>query len=379
MISTEIINEAIENRHYLHQHPELSEQEFATTAFIQEQLTALGISYWTLQTPTGVVAEIGKGKPVIALRADMDALPIEEQTNLTYRSQNPGVMHACGHDFHTASLLAAAKVLKQQEDSFNGTLRLIFQPAEEMNKGARALIKEGVLEGVDAIIGFHNKPELPVGTVGIKPGPLMAAVGQFTVEISGVGTHAAAPHNGNDPIVTACQIITNLQALVSRHVSPLSPVVLSIAHIQGGNTWNVIPEKVFFEGTLRTFYRQDQVKMRTLFDKMVQQTAEVYGQTATIQWIMTPPVVDNDEAISQLVTKTTQDFATVVTPEWTLGAEDFANYMEHVPGCFAFIGTGSPYEWHHPAFLVDDAALPIAIQYFVDNSLALLQQYKEKI
>lgn len=379
MLPTEIINEAIANRHYLHQHPELSEQEFETTQFIQEQLTALGISCWNLANPTGVVAEIGQGKPVIALRADMDALPIEEQTDLPYRSQNSGVMHACGHDFHTASLLAAAKILKQKEDELTGTLRLIFQPAEEMNKGARALIREGVLADVDAIIGFHNKPDLPVGTVGIKSGPLMAAVGQFTVEITGVGTHAAAPHHGSDPIVTACQIITNLQALVSRHVSPLSPVVLSIAHIQGGNTWNVIPEKVFFEGTLRTFYTQDQEKMRTLFDKMVQQTADVYGQTADIQWIMTPPVVDNDTNISEFVEQTTQEFATVVTPEWMLGAEDFANYMEHVPGCFAFIGTGCPYEWHHPAFLVDDAALPIAIQYFVDNSLALLRYYKEKI
>jgi len=354
------------------------EQEFKTTAYIQEKLTEWGISYRSLKTPTGVVAEIGKKEgPVIALRADMDALPIHEQTDLDYRSENDGVMHACGHDFHTASLLMAAKILKEKEESLNGKIRFIFQPAEEMNRGARALIAEGVLEGVDAIIGFHNKPELPVGTIGIKSGPLMAAVGQFSVELKGVGTHAAAPHNGNDPIVTACQIITNLQAIVSRHVSPLSPAVLSISHIEGGNTWNVIPERVFFEGTIRTFNKEVERQMTQQFEKMIVQTADVYGQKGSIEWILTPPVVHNDVEITKVVRRTTEKFATVVTPEVTLGAEDFANYMEYVPGCFAFIGTGCPYEWHHPSFVVDDAALQYAISYFVENSQALLNQYKK--
>ena len=378
VMKEEWIQEAVKMRRTLHRYPELSEQEFKTTAYIQEKLTEWGISYRPLKTPTGVVAEIGtKEGTVIALRADMDALPIHEQTDLDYRSEHDGVMHACGHDFHTASLLMAAKILKEKEESLNGKIRFIFQPAEEMNRGARALIAEGVLEGVDAIIGFHNKPELPVGTIGIKSGPLMAAVGQFSVELKGVGTHAAAPHNGNDPIVTACQIITNLQAIVSRHVSPLSPAVLSISHIEGGNTWNVIPERVFFEGTIRTFYKKDQEKIRSLMEHMVRQMAVVYGQEAHMEWIMTPPVVDNDEEVTNIVKETTEQFATVVTPELTLGAEDFANYMEYVPGCFAFIGTGCPYEWHHPSFLVDDAALQYAISYFVENSQALLNQYQK--
>lgn len=380
MLSQEHTQEVTAIRHYLHQHPELSLQEYETTRYIQDYLTNLGIPYWNLGTPTGVIAELGDGNgPTIALRADMDALPITEQTNLPYQSNNTGVMHACGHDFHTASLLMATKLLKEREHDIHGTLRLLFQPAEELNKGARALIQEGVLEDVDAIIGYHNKPELPVGTVGIKEGPLMAAVGQFAVTIKGVGTHAAAPHNGNDPIVTAAQIITALQAVVSRHISPLHPVVLSIAHIEGGKTWNVIPETVFFEGTLRTFYQEDQDKMKTLFDKIVTNTAQAYDQQATIDWTLTPPVVMNDTAVTAIVAETTSDFATIVTPELTLGAEDFANYQEHVPGCFAFIGTGSPYEWHHPSFLVDDAALSIAVEYFVSNSFALLDRYKEEL
>ena len=285
---------------------------------------------------------------------------------------------ACGHDFHTASLLGAVQVLKAQEDKLQGKVRFIFQPAEESNRGARALISEGVLDGVDAIIGFHNKPELPVGTIGVKEGPLMAAVGQFKAEITGVGTHAAAPHNGNDPIVTACQVIANAQAIVARHTSPLEPVVLSVSHIEAGNTWNVIPEKVFFEGTIRTFNKEVERQMTQQFEKMIVQTADVYGQKGSIEWILTPPVVHNDVEITKVVRRTTEKFATVVTPEVTLGAEDFANYMEHVPGCFVFIGTGCPHEWHHPAFLVDDTALPFAIQYFVDNTNALLEVLSQK-
>lgn len=379
MITKEVIERATTHRRHLHMYPEVSGEEVETTRYIREALEAMGLECWDLKSKTGVVAELGNGEgPTLALRADIDALPIVEQTGLDYASKNEGAMHACGHDFHTASLLGAVQVLKAQEDKLQGKVRFIFQPAEESNRGARALISEGVLDGVDAIIGFHNKPELPVGTIGVKEGPLMAAVGQFKAEITGVGTHAAAPHNGNDPIVTACQVIANAQAIVARHTSPLEPVVLSVSHIEAGNTWNVIPEKVFFEGTIRTFNKEVERQMTEQFEKMIVQTADVYGQKGSIEWILTPPVVHNDVEITKVVRRTTEKFATVVTPEVTLGAEDFANYMEHVPGCFVFIGTGCPREWHHPAFLVDDAALPFAIQYFVDNTNALLEVLSQK-
>lgn len=379
MITKEVIERATTHRRHLHMYPEVSGEEVETTRYIRETLEAMGLVCWDLQSKTGVVAEIGNGDgPTLALRADIDALPIIEQTGLDYASKNEGAMHACGHDFHTASLLGAVQVLKEQEASLKGKVRFIFQPAEESNRGARALISEGVLDGVAAIIGFHNKPELPVGTIGVKEGSLMAAVGQFKAEITGVGTHAAAPHNGNDPIVTACQVIANAQAIVARHTSPLEPVVLSISHIEAGNTWNVIPEKVFFEGTIRTFNKEVERQMTEQFEKMIVQTADIYGQKGSIEWILTPPVVHNDVEITKVVRRTTENFATVVTPQVTLGAEDFANYMEHVPGCFVFIGTGCPREWHHPAFLVDDAALPFAIQYFVDNTNALLEVLSQK-
>lgn len=379
MITKEIIECATAHRRHLHTYPEVSGTEVETTRYIRKALETMGLTCWNLTSKTGVVAEIGNDNgPTLALRADIDALPIVEQTGLDYASKNEGAMHACGHDFHIASLLGAVQVLKAQEDKLQGKVRFIFQPAEESNQGARALIAEGVLDGVDAIIGFHNKPELPVGTIGVKEGPLMAAVGQFKAEITGVGTHAAAPHNGNDPIVTACQVIANAQAIVARHTSPLEPVVLSVSHIEAGNTWNVIPEKVFFEGTIRTFNKDVERKMTEQFEKMIVQTADVYGQKGSIEWILTPPVVHNDAAVTKVVKSVTEKFATVVTPEVTLGAEDFANYMEHVPGCFVFIGTGCPHEWHHPAFLVDDAALPFAIQYFVDNTNALLEVLSQK-
>ena len=379
MITKEIIEKATAHRRHLHMYPEVSGTEVETTRYIREALEAMGLTCWDLKSKTGVVAEIGnENGPTLALRADIDALPIVEQTGLDYASKNEGAMHACGHDFHIASLLGAVQVLKAQEANLQGKVRFIFQPAEESNQGARALIAEGVLDGVAAIIGFHNKPELPVGTIGVKEGPLMAAVGQFKAEITGVGTHAAAPHNGNDPIVTACQVIANAQAIVARHTSPLEPVVLSVSHIEAGNTWNVIPEKVFFEGTIRTFDKEVERKMTEQFEKMIVQTADVYGQKGSIEWILTPPVVHNDAAVTKVVKSVTEKFATVVTAEVTLGAEDFANYMEHVPGWFVFIGTGCPREWHHPAFLVDDEALPFAIQYFVDNTNALLEVLSQK-
>ncbi|MHC5228095.1 amidohydrolase [Enterococcus sp. LJL99] len=375
-ISEELVKEVRSIRRHIHKNPEPSGQEFATTQLIKEYLAAHKIKILEIPLKTGVIAEIGnqtKG-PIIALRADIDALPIQEATNLAYASENPGVMHACGHDFHTASLLGAATLLKEQEAELNGKIRLIFQPAEEINQGGIAMVKAGAVNDVSAILGFHNKPDLPVGTFGIKSGPLMAAVDQFKVKIKGVGTHAAAPQNGSDPIVTACQIVSSLQAIVSRHVSPISPAVLSVTHIEGGNTWNVIPESVFLEGTIRTFFEADQQKIKQLFEETIQHVTSIYGQIGEIEWIAGPPVVMNNPELTEIVKETTATFASIVQPELTMGGEDFANYQREVPGFFAFIGTDSPFEWHHPSFTVDDSALPYAIQYYVENTKALLQK-----
>lgn len=378
----DLLDEVMTLRKKLHSEPELSGQEFLTTKLIREKLMEYNIKVIDTPLEVGVLAEIGNSSqgPIIALRADIDALPIHEKTNLAYQSKNKGVAHSCGHDFHTASLLGAAIYLKQHEDDLNGRVRLIFQSAEEINQGAKEMIHIGALNDISYILGFHNKPDLPIGTIGIKSGPLMAAVDQFKVNIRGVGSHAAAPHNGNDPIVTACQIVTSIQSIISRHISPLNPSILSVTHIEGGNTWNVIPDDVLLEGTIRTFNEKDRMKIKQLFENTVLHYTESFNQTHEIIWIESPPVVYNDSYLTDVIASNTKKFANVIVPEVTLGGEDFANYQQKIPGCFVFIGTNTPYEWHNPSFLVDDNAMPFAIKYYVENTIDLLNSlYKNQI
>ena len=372
-IEKEFLKKLIDDRHFLHMNPELSGEEFATTEFIKEKLKEHNIKIIETNLKNGVVAEIGQGDKVVALRADIDALPIEEESGVVYHSKVKGKMHACGHDFHTISLIGAAILLKENEDELKGKVRLIFQPEEEINSGAVKMIEENVLEGVSCIIGFHNKPDIPVGFIGIKEGPLMAGVEQFEVEIRGVGTHAAAPHNGNDPIVTASQIITGLQSIVSRHISPLETAVVSVTKIEAGKTWNIIPDRVKLEGTIRTFSEKVREETKKLFEQIIKNYSAAVNQEAEIKWISDGSPVDNNEKMAKILKKEISKFAKVIAPEIMMGGDDFARYQEKVPGLYAFIGTGCPYEWHHPSFLIDDKALPYAINYFITGAKAMLE------
>ena len=372
-IEKEFLKKLIDDRHFLHMNPELSGEEFATTEFIKEKLKEHNIKIIETNLKNGVVAEIGQGDRVVALRADIDALPIEEESGVVYHSKVKGKMHACGHDFHTISLIGAAILLKENEDELKGRVRLIFQPEEEINSGAVKMIEENVLEGVSCIIGFHNKPDIPVGFIGIKEGPLMAGVEQFEVEIRGVGTHAAAPHNGNDPIVTASQIITGLQSIVSRHISPLETAVVSVTKIEAGKTWNIIPDRVKLEGTIRTFSEKVREETKKLFEQIIKNYSAAVNQEAEIKWISDGSPVDNNEKMAKILKKEISKFAKVIAPEIMMGGDDFARYQEKVPGLYAFIGTGCPYEWHHPSFLIDDKALPYAINYFITGAKAMLE------
>lgn len=372
-IEKEFLKKLIDDRHFLHMNPELSGEEFATTEFIKEKLKEHNIKIIETNLKNGVVVEIGQGDKVVALRADIDALPIEEESGVVYHSKVKGKMHACGHDFHTISLIGAAILLKENEDELKGKVRLIFQPEEEINSGAVKMIEENVLEGVSCIIGFHNKPDIPVGFIGIKEGPLMAGVEQFEVEIRGVGTHAAAPHNGNDPIVTASQIITGLQSIVSRHISPLETAVVSVTKIEAGKTWNIIPDRVKLEGTIRTFSEKVREETKKLFEQIIKNYSAAVNQEAEIKWISDGSPVDNNEKMAEILKKEISKFAKVIAPEIMMGGDDFARYQEKVPGLYAFIGTGCPYEWHHPSFLIDDKALPYAINYFITGSKAMLE------
>ncbi|MBU5354785.1 amidohydrolase [Paenibacillus barcinonensis] len=352
-------------RRYLHRNPELSGEEKETTAAIRGWLEKEGVRLADeYKLRTGLVAEVGQTEgPVVALRADIDALPIQEQTGLEFASQIEGRMHACGHDAHTAILVGAARLLKQREASLPGRVRLIFQPSEEKATGARQVIQSGALDEVQAIFGLHNKPDLRVGTVGIREGALMAAADGFVVKVEGVGTHAAVPEAGIDPIVVASHIVTALQAIVSRNVSAQESAVISVTKIHSGTAWNVIPEEAVLDGTVRTFDEKVRALIRERFNQVVSGVAAAYGTRATVRWIQGPPAVVNDELLAEDAVQAAQQLGlNTVRPLPSPAGEDFSFYQKEVPGLFLFLGTSGPHEWHHPGFDVNEQALPLGAQ-----------------
>ena len=373
--------ELTEIRHYLHQHPELSGKEYQTTAFLKDRLEGLGIRVLESGLKTGLIAEIGSGHPVVALRADIDALPILEQTSLPYQSQNPGVMHACGHDFHQTSLLGAASLLKEKEDQLDGTIRLIFQPAEEISEGASDVLATGLLEDVQGIIGFHNMPQLKAGQLALNAGAMMAGVEKFKVTVTGVSSHAARPDLGADTVTAVTTMVQNLQLLISRTVSPFETAVLSITHLDVGSTWNVLPKSGYFEGTIRSFNPSLQRELKERFISIIRHTAKSLEVDVTFEWGVTPPVTFNDEDLTQLVWDTSQGLAEVTPAHPSTAGEDFAFYQERIPGVFAFIGSnGEPDapDLHHDHMTIDDAAFQVSVPYYVENAQALLRYFKEK-
>ncbi|MDA1908107.1 M20 peptidase aminoacylase family protein [Bacillus cereus] len=351
----------------LHEHPELSYEEFETTKAIKNWLEEKNITIINSNLKTGVIAEISGNRngPLIAIRADIDALPIQEETNLPYASKIHGKMHACGHDFHTAAIIGAAYLLKEKESSLSGTVRFIFQPAEESSNGACKVIEAGHLHGVQAIFGMHNKPDLPVGTIGIKDGPLMAGVDRFEIEIHGVGTHAAVPDAGVDPIVASSQIVMALQTIVSRNISSSHNAVVSVTNIHSGNTWNVIPEKATLEGTVRTFQTETREKIPALMKRIIQGVSDALGVKTEFRFYAGPPAVHNDTSLTNLSTQVAETMnLNIISPTPSMAGEDFSFYQQAIPGSFVFMGTSGTHEWHHPSFTVDERALPISAEYF---------------
>ena len=352
---------------WFHENPELSFEEYETTKRIKEILKRENIEILDVPLKTGVVA-IVKGKeegPVIAVRGDIDALPIQEETDLSYKSKVKGKMHACGHDYHLTSIIGTAILLRDNADKIKGTVKLIFQPAEEIFSGASHIIESGVLDDVSLIFGIHCTREFPVGTVGIREGSVSAAVDRFKIELKGFGTHAAHPELGKDPIVAGSNLVTSLQTIVSRNINPFSVGLISVTHFSSGNTWNVIPESVEMEGTMRTFKKSVQERIKKLFIQVIKNYTEAFEQKYEILWGDSHPFVDNDETLAKLIGEEVSVFADVKVPEMTTGGEDFSFYQGKVPGLFAFIGTGCPYEWHNPAFQIKDEALYFSINYYI--------------
>ena len=352
---------------WFHSHPELAYEERETTAKIREVLEAAGIPILDSGLETGLIAVIEGGQPgpVIGLRADIDALPVQEEADLPYASCHPGRMHACGHDFHTVTMLGAALLLKAQQATLPGTVKLIFQPAEEIDSGARKVLATGLLEDCELFLAGHSYPQFEAGTLGIKEGPVMAAVDRFEVIIRGVGCHAGQPAKGIDPIVVQAAIIQSLQTVVSRTMDPFTPRVISVTHVEAGTTWNVIPETARLEGTVRTLDAAQRALAEERFRSLVTGIAAAYGAEADIRWKHGSGAVINDEKLCILAREVAREVGlTPALQEDTMGGEDFSCYLENRPGLFVRVGTGGGYPGHHPKFTVDPAALVPAARFF---------------
>jgi amidohydrolase len=320
------------------------------------------------------VAEIGSGETVIALRADIDALPIHEASGVRFHSRHPGVMHACGHDLHSAVMLGAALQLNTLSDQLPGRVRILFQPAEEIARGARQFIEAGVLDEVQAIFGMHNEPSLPIGTFATRSGAFYANTDKFIIRVTGKGAHAAYPEQGVDSIVTASQIIQALQGLTSRSFSALDSLVLSITRIDGGKSWNVLPGGVEFGGTARTHDLQVRAELERRVRVLVEHVAEANGAQATLSWHPGPPVLINDAHWANFSSEVAQQAGyRVQTADLHLLGEDFAFYLQQVPGAFVSIGSASDFGLHHASFTPDEALIAPAADYFARLARQALQ------
>lgn len=362
--------EFVEVRHHLHANPELSYQEFQTSAFVREKLTSLGIQNFVLAN-TGVVGLLEGKNPasrIIALRADMDALPIDEKNEVDYRSKNAGVMHACGHDVHTSCLLGAAKILQETKQEWEGTIKLIFQPGEEKNPGGASLmIKEGVLKNPvpQKIFALHVHPGLAVGKFSFRGGMVMASADEIYITIRSNGGHAAAPQLTADTILIASQLVVSLQQIVSRNNNPFNPTVLSITSIQGGNTTNVIPSEVKLMGTFRAMNEEWRFAAHDLIKKHCTSLAEGLGADCEVRIDVGYPFVFNNPNLSEQAMKIAKEFAgnsNVEETELRMGAEDFAYYSHQIPGCFFRLGVGNKEKGifsnvHTSTFNIDESAI----------------------
>lgn len=378
----------IEQRRKFHAHPELGFKEFWTTEEIVRELDALGVPY-ERPTETGVVATIKGAAPGayradgapqrrIALRADIDALPVDEQTGASYVSAVEGVMHACGHDCHIAMMLGTVRMLCETRDALEGEVRVLFQPAEEISSGARAFIEAGVLDGVDTIYGAHIWSEVKAGTVSVESGPRMANTDWFRVDIDGVSAHGAMPHKGVDALVVGAELIDALQIIVSRDVSPFEPAVLTIGEFHAGVAKNVMAGTAYLTGTVRTFSPELRVQLRERMERIIRMAAEAFGAEAVLTWTPGNAALHNDPACAARAQKSV---AAVLGPqalahyEGTLSGEDFSEYLHEVPGVFAFIGARNPdvgadYPQHSCYYTVDESVLVggamVAAQYAHD-------------
>ncbi|HEY3205209.1 MAG TPA: amidohydrolase [Thermoanaerobaculia bacterium] len=358
----------VQTRRDLHRHPELAFQETRTARIVADRLETLGLSPRTGVGKTGVYADDGAGRARIMLRADMDALPLEEANEVSYASTIPGRMHACGHDGHVAISLAVAERLVREKAGAG--LRFLYQPAEEGQGGAQSCTDEGALDGVAAAFGLHLWSPLPVGKIGVNRGAMMAAVDDFSIDVEGRGGHGAAPHEAADPIVAAARIIEALQSIVSREISPLESAVVTIGKIHGGTAFNIIPSTVRLSGTARSFTESTGKALPEKIERVVMGTAAACGVRATIRYQRINSATVNDAKMADIVIETASRLLgeeNVETDTRTLGGEDMSVYLNRVPGCFFFVGCaaeGALRPHHSPRFDIDERALAVGTVVF---------------
>lgn len=384
----ELVPDMVAMRRDLHEHPELAFEEVRTAGIVAGRLRAIGLEVQTGIAKTGVVGTLkggksGSGAKTLAIRADMDALPIHELNEIDYRSTIDGKMHACGHDGHTSVLLAVADLLSKRRDELNGNVRFIFQPAEEIIGGAEPMVKEGVLTGVDNIIGLHIFSDFPLGRVGVRAGATFASADKFVLKIHGKGGHGAMPQTAVDPIIVAAHITTALQTLVSRETSPFSPTVITVARIEAGTAFNIIPEVAELWGSLRAYDAGHRARMVRRITELAQGIASAMNASCEVEIFDGCPACVNDPAMSELVQRAAASAVgaqAVDTGEevMTTGSDDMAYFLQTVPGCYFIVGAHNTanearYPHHHPRFNIDEDSLPIAAEVLTRSALDYLK------
>ncbi|WP_018249250.1 M20 metallopeptidase family protein [Orenia marismortui] len=379
-----IKEEIIKIRRQIHSNPELGFEEWQTSKLVSAYLNSLGLEVQEGIAKTGVVGflEGNNRNKVLAIRADMDALPIQEQNEFKYKSRNKGKMHACGHDAHTAMVLGVAKLLSKFKAELEGSVKFIFQPNEEQSKipgGADTMIEEGVLENprVEAILGIHVNPQIEVGSVGIKEGSIMAATDKFKIIVKGEGGHGAAPHETIDAIIIAADIVQNLQAIVSRRISPVEPVVLTIGKVCGGESYNVIADEIEIEGTVRTVNPEIREQIPMLMEQTIDGVTDIFGGDYRFDYQFGHSVLNNDRELTNLVTEVSKiiigEEKSIILKNPLMAGEDFASYTKEVPGFFLHLGVKNSerkiYPWHHSKFNLDEEALPLGIAILTQSAI----------
>jgi amidohydrolase len=373
----ELVPDLVATRRDLHQHPELAFEEVRTSGIVAQRLRRLGLDVQTGVAKTGVVGTLhgasGKpGKKTIAIRADMDALPIFEMNEIDYRSTVDGKMHACGHDGHTSILLAVADILSKRRDELTGDVKFVFQPAEEAIGGAQPMVEQGAIKDVDAIIGLHLVSEYPVGRVGVRAGTVYASADKFVITVTGKGGHAASPQESVDPIVISAYIITALQTLISRETSPFDPAVVTIGRIQAGTAFNIIPQTAELQGTMRSFGKDHRAKLLRRIQEIANGVAAAMGATCDVNIIDGCPPCTNDTSVSEVVYQAATeavgaDKVDTGQEVMTTASDDMAYFLDTVPGCYFIVGAnneakGANFPHHHPRFNVDEEALPVGVE-----------------